>query len=224
MQLSSQDSLASQASASFMSKTFSFFGLAILVSALGVYTGFNFLLNAFLVTPGLMMGIFIAEIILIFSSGWWSKKEPLGYFLFSLFAFLSGLTLVPLLLNVAAEFGSFDLIYRALFATTAMFFGMGVIGYKMEKPILGLSGFLTMALIGMLITGLLGIFFPWGNTGEMLYSGFGIVLFAAYAMVDVQRLKMSQQGSPMMAAMNLYLDIVNLFIFVLRFLSARSRD
>ncbi|MEK9160114.1 MAG: Bax inhibitor-1/YccA family protein [Patescibacteria group bacterium] len=208
----------------FYNKVLSWFGLAILATGAGVYLGFNYLLPIFAQNPLLMYVFFIAEIALIFTSRMWSKTEPLNYFLFSLFTLCSGVTVVPLIASFAAEFGGFDIIYRSLFATTVTFVAMGLIGHTSKRSFQGLSGFLFLGLIGMLITAIIGIFIPWGNTGEMIYSGIGILIFAGYAMVDIQRLKTYPADESMNAAMALYLDIFNLFVFILRLTGATSRD
>ncbi len=211
-------------SPNFYNKVYSLFALAILVTGLGVYAGFHYLLPVFLANPAFMFVFFIGELALILTSRLWSKREPLNYLLFSLFTFASGVTVVPLIASFAAEFGGFDIIYRALFATTATFLAMALVGTRIKTPLLGLSGFLTMGLIGLLVVSILGIFFPWGNTGEMVFSGLGVGLFALYTMVDLNRMAYYPEDQYIHAAMQLYLDIFNLFIFVLRLTGAVSRD
>lgn len=207
----------------FLNKVLGLFALSIFTTGLGVYFGFNNFLPLFVQNPAWMFGIFIAELILIMTAGMWSKMKPLNYYLFALFTFSSGVTLVPLLATFVAEFGSFAIIYRSLFATTATFLAVAAIGYTTQKNLSGLAGFLFMGLIGMLIVGILGIFIPWGNTGEMLYSGFGVILFAGYAMYDVNKIKNYPEDEYIMAGIQLYLDIFNLFISILRLTGALSR-
>lgn len=211
-------------SSPFYSKVMNWFGLAILSTGVGVYAGFHYLLPIFVQNPILMYGLFFLELGLIFTSHSWSKKEPLNYVLFSLFTLSSGITLVPLLASFAMEFGGYDIIYRSLFSTTVTFIAMALIGYTSQRSFTGLSGFLFLGLIGMVITGILGIFFPWGNTGEMIFSGIGILIFAGYTMIDMQRLRHYPEDMAMHAAMALYLDIFNLFIFILRLTGALRRD
>lgn len=208
----------------FYNKVLSWFGLSILATGAGVYLGFHYLLAYFVQNPILMYGFFFLELGLILTSRMWSKREPLNYLLFSLFTISSGITVVPLLVSFAAEFGGYDIIYRSLFTTTVTFLAMALIGHTSHRSFQGLSGFLFLGLIGMLITGLISIFIPWGNTGEMIYSGIGTLIFAGYAMVDIQRLKSYPADESMHAAMALYLDIFNLFIFILRLTGAVSRD
>ncbi len=217
-------SLNDNGKSAFFNKVFAVFGLSILATGIGVYVGFNYLLLTFLHNPGYMMGIFIVELILIFSSRAWSKIVPLNYFLFTFFTFISGITLVPLIASFAVEFNGYDIIYRSLFATTATFLAMGIIGYTSKRSFEGLGGFLFVSLISMLIVGLIGIFIPWGNTGEMLYSGFGVIIFAGYTLYDFSRLKYYPEDEYIMAAIQIYLNIFNLFTSILRLTGAISRE
>jgi len=211
-------------SSAFVSKVISLFGLAILVTAAGVYLGYNYWLESILGNQILFFGLFIAEFALILTSRMWSKTEPLNYFLFLAFTFISGLTVVPLITYFVQGFGQgFALIYNALFATTATFMAAALIGYRSEKSLSGWTGFLTTGLIGMLIVGLMGIFFPWGNTMEMLYSGFGVLIFTGFVAVDINRLRDYPEDEYIQAAMALYLDLFNLFIFILRLTGALSK-
>ncbi|MFA5854934.1 MAG: Bax inhibitor-1/YccA family protein [Candidatus Gracilibacteria bacterium] len=214
---------ALSAQSAFTSKVLSLFGLAILITAAGTYTGYNYILATLVLNPSWALAIFAVELVLILTSRLWSKIEPLNYILFSAFAFISGLTLVPLIASFAHEFNGFGIIYRALFTTTATFLGAGLFGYTTKKSLSSWRGFLITALIGMLIVGIAGIFLPWGNGMEMLYSGFGVLLFTAYAAYDINRLKDYPKGEYINAAIQLYLDIFNLFIFILRLTGAVSR-
>ncbi|MBU0981141.1 Bax inhibitor-1/YccA family protein [Patescibacteria group bacterium] len=213
-----------KATSTFYSKVISLFGLSILSTGLGVYLGFHFLLVAFIQNPILMYAIFGAELILIFTSGKWSKTVPLNYGLFVLFTMLSGITIVPLIASFAAEFGGYAIIYRALFSTTVVFAGMGILGWTTRKSLIGLSGFLMAGLLTLLVVGILGIFIPWGNQMEIIYSGAGVLVFALFAMVDMNRLKYYHEDQYIMAAIQLYLDIFNLFVFILRLTGALGRD
>ena len=75
----------------------------------------------------------------------------------------------------------------------------------------------------MIIVGVIGIFVPWGSTMELVYSGIGILLFSAFTAYNMQSLKRYPEDRYIDAALSLYLDIFNLFLFILRFMMA-SRD
>ncbi len=223
MDQSQQEALRYTEDSSFMSKVFMYFGLAILTSAAGTYVGFTYLASFFIANPALMWVLFAVELGLIFTSRWWSERKPLNYVLFMAFAFITGVTIVPILALFLVEFGP-EIIMKALLATTFMFAGTAIFGWTTKKNLSGLSGFLWVSLIGMIVVSIVGIFIPWGNTFEMIFAGFGVILFSAFTMYDIQKLKTHPQMHPMEAALSLYLDIFNLFLFILRLMGAASRD
>lgn len=208
---------------SYTSKVFFYFGLAILASAAGTFVGLTYFAEFFLANPMLMWALFALELGLVFTARWWSERRPINYVLFMAFAFITGVTIVPLLALFLVEFGP-AIIVKALLATTLMFAGTAVFGWTTKKNLSGLGGFLWIGLIGMIVVSLIGIFVPWSNTFEMIFAGFGVILFSAYTMYDIQKIKSFPGMSPMEAALGLYLDIFNLFIFILRLMGAGSRD
>jgi modulator of FtsH protease len=210
-------------SGNFFGKVMLCFGLAMLLSAAGVYTGFQVLGDLVKINPNMIWLIFAIELGLVFTSRWWSTKYPLNYLLFAVFAFASGFTVVPLLASFALEFGS-AIIMKALFAATFVFAATAIFGWVTQRSLSGLSGFLWVSLISMIIIAVLGIFIPWGNNFEMLYSGFGVLLFSAFTMYDMQKLKSYPSDRYIDAALNLYLDMFNLFIYLLRLIGAISRN
>ena len=211
-------------SASFIDRVYFFFGLAIAISAAGVYLGTDYVMAMLIQAPYMLWVVFGLELALIFTSRLWSTKRPLNYVLFAVFALMSGITVVPLIATFAIEFGGYGIIFKALVATTLMFTASAVIGKTTGKNLQGLGGVLFMGLIGMIIVAIIGIFFPWSNTFEMLYAGFGTLLFSAFVMYDIQKLKYYPEDRYIDAALALYLDIFNLFISILRLMAALQRD
>lgn len=209
---------------SFMSKVLTCFGLAVAVSALGAYLGLNYLASYFALSPVFTYGLIIVELILILTSSLWSKKEPVNYILFAAFAFITGLTLVPILAYLTLSAGGVDLLIKALTATALMFGACAIFGATTHYNLQGLRGFLIMSLLGMIVVSLIGLFLPWGNTFEMIFSGFGVVVFSGFVMYDMQKLKHYPEDMYIHAAMQLYLDIFNLFLYILRLITAFSRN
>ena len=205
----------------FLSKVFFFFGLAILSSALGTFFGLNFLAKYFIAHPALIYIAFAAELILVFTSRMWSERRPMNYLFFILFSFITGITLVPIVGYLAFS-GGIDLVVKALAATACVFTASAIFGYTTSFNLTGLRGFLSISLIGMIVISLIGIFFPWGSTFEMIFSGFGVILFAGYTMYDLQNLKNYPETMYIDAALKLYLDIFNLFLYILRLLTSFS--
>lgn len=208
----------------FLSKVMFFFGLAILTSAAGTFVGFKYMIPLFIANQSVIWVLFAVELVLIFTARIWSTRKPINYLLFATFAFVTGITLVPLLASVLLEFGGPDIIIKALGATTLMFTATAVFGWVTHRNLSGLSGFLWVSLIGMIIVSLIGIFIPWNNSFEMIFSGFGVIVFGAFTMYDIQKLKLFPQDRALDAALMLYLDIFNLFIYILRLMSAGRRN
>ena len=208
-------------SSTYFGQVMAFFGFAILSSAIGTYVGFEYALPYIVQHPWVMFAIFGAELILIFTSNTWKNSEAAKP-LFALFTFLSGMTLAPLIAQVSAEFGG-AIIYKALAATAMTFVAAAIFAFRTEKNLMGMRGFLFTALIGMVVVGIIGIFVPWSNTFEMIFSGFGVILFAGYTMYDFQKIKYQSGMHPIDAALQIYLDIFNLFIFILRLMTSSRR-
>ena len=224
MDFTTQASVQTASDSGFYSKVFFFFGLAVLSSAAGCYIGLNYLAEFFLANPATMYIMFALELVLVFTARMWSTKAPLSYLLFFAFAAITGVTLVPLIASILASTGSLNLVIKAFLATSLMFAGAAVFGATTKINLQGLSGFLITALIGMIVISVIGIFIPWGSTFEMIFSGFGVLLFSGYTMYDIQKLKYYHPGQYIDAALQLYLDIFNLFLFVLRLMLSISRD
>lgn len=214
----------SGAHTTFFGKVMFTFSLGILVSALGVYLGMEYFNRFFFTTPALMWLAFGIELILIFTSRSWSTIKPLNYFLFSAFTFITGITIAPLITAVIIQMQSPEIVIKALAVTGLMFTSAGLVGWTTQRSFEGLRGFLFLGLVGMIIVGVVGIFLPWSNTFEMIFSGIGVLLFSAYAMYDFRMIRNMPEDRYVDAAIALYLDIFNLFIYVLRLLLALRRD
>lgn len=207
----------------FFGKVMTFFALAVLASAAGVYVTYNYFIEYFIQTPALMWIFFIGELALIFTSRLWSNKIPINRLLFGLFAFITGVTIAPLIAVLAASPGGVAIISKALLATTFMFTATAIVGWTTKMNLSGMRGFLLIGLIGLIIVGIMGIFIPWSNQMEMIYSGIGVLLFSAFTMYDFQNIKKYPEDRYIDAALALYLDMFNLFLFILRLITA-SRD
>lgn len=203
-------------SSDFINKVFAYFGLAVLMSALGAFYAPAFL-------PKSAYGIvIILELILIFTSRMWSQRRPLNLILFSFFALLSGISIVPLLAYAQAVGGA-QIIAKALFASTGMFVGAAIYGQTTHRNLTGLRGFLMISLIGLIIVGILQIFF-FSALVELISSGIGVIVFSGFIVYEMQMLKQYPENMAIEAALSLYLSFFNLFTSILRFMLALSRD
>lgn len=121
-------------------------------------------------------------------------------------------------------------IVSAFLVTAAMFGAVALWGYTTGRDLTGWGTFLFMALIGQLI-GLVVNLFWLNNTLYWVTTAVGVLLFSAYTAYDVQRLKKYEpppgadyvvvEKDSIVGALALYLDFVNLFLYVLSILGRR---
>ncbi|MDB5694252.1 MAG: hypothetical protein JWO81_3315 [Alphaproteobacteria bacterium] len=115
------------------------------------------------------------------------------------------------------------------FATAAAFVSLSLWGYTTKKDLSGFGTFLLMGLVGLIVAMLINAFFPSGPM-TLAISAIGVLLFAGLTAYDTQKIKSMYfvvRGSDfvgksaIMGALTLYLDFINLFLFLLRFMGDR---
>ena len=207
------------------SHVYALFAMAMGLSFVGVMVGIAFAES--LLTSGMHMLFIIAELAIIFTARWWQAKTPWNYVLFGLFPLLSGITVTPYILYVLIGYANgAPILLNALASTVFMAAAAAVFARMRLWNMAGLQGILFMSLIGLIVLGVLQIFIPALRAPgfEVLLSGAGVIVFALFTAMDMQRLQsLARAGaSPFLIALNLYLDIFNLFLFVVRFMVAIS--
>lgn len=145
--------------------------------------------------------------------------------LFFLFAIVNGLTLsiIFVVYQIAA-------IFKTFLITAGVFGAMSIYGYFTTKDLTRIGSFLYMALFGLIILAVVNMF--WANsTMEWIVSGLGVLIFIGLTAWDTQQIKQMAYADPSMAngrlatlgALSLYLDFINLFLYLLRFFGG-NRD
>lgn len=194
------------------------FIISLLIATIGLYAG-QF------VPPSLMLPLAIAELIMIIAAFWFRRRKAVGYTFVYLFSFISGITLFPIVAYYASTAGA-EAVLMAFTATFGIFTIFGIVGTVMKKDLSFLGSFLMVVLIGMVIVGILSIFMPLSSTNMLIVSGVGSILFSLYILYDFNQMKhrgISEEMIPLLA-LNLYLDFINLFINLLRFIGILSSD
>ena len=147
--------------------------------------------------------------------------------LFVGYSILNGVTLSAILLlytmtSVAATF----------FVTAGMFGAMAVYGFVTKKDLSSWGSFLFMGLIGIIIASVVNMFLG-SSMMSWVISGIGVIIFTGLTAYDVQQItRMGEQGimnggesairkGAIMGALKLYLDFINLFLMLLRFMGDR---
>ncbi|RAZ74930.1 Bax inhibitor-1/YccA family protein [Mesorhizobium atlanticum] len=120
-------------------------------------------------------------------------------------------------------------ITQTFFATAAAFGGLSLYGYTTRRDLSAFGSFLIMGVIGLLIAMLLN-FFLQSSALAFAISAIGVLVFAGLTAYDTQRIKeMYFEGDvadvagrkAIMGALQLYLDFINLFMFLLQFMGDR---
>jgi FtsH-binding integral membrane protein len=202
-----------------------FVGLGITAAvALGV-AGSPALLQAIVSNPMIFFGLVIAELALVFVlSARVQKLAPTtASGLFLVYSALNGATLSFIFLAYAgASIASTFVIAAGMFGALALY------GSTTKRSLAGLGHFVGMGLIGLFLAILVGFF--WHSSGlQFAISVVGVIVFTGLTAWDAQRLKLMAAALPegqtgsyaIVGALSLYLDFINLFLFLLRFLGGR---
>lgn len=208
-------------SANFLSATWGYFALALGICAIGVFAAPH-IFTFFGMNMMVMWGIFFATLGLIFTARSWSTSQTWGIPMFSLFAFLMGVSTFPLI-DFAIGEGLSGLITKALVSTVCVFTAAAIWGHSTQKDLSGWGSFLMMSLIGLIVVGILQIFW-FSNTVEMIASGFAVLVFSGYTAYDMQNIKRGLYPNPLFAAMSLFLNFILMFRNMLRLLISLSND
>lgn len=144
---------------------------------------------------------------------------------FIVFSAVNGLTLgwIFAVYKIAA-------ISKTFFITAGTFGAMALIGSTMKKDLTRMGGILFMALIGLIIAGLVNIFLR-STMMDFIVSGIGVLVFTGLTAWDAQAIKRnllmapdageSAQKIALLGSLSLYLDFVNLFLYLLRFFGSK---
>ncbi|RED11056.1 Bax inhibitor-1/YccA family protein [Pontivivens insulae] len=124
-------------------------------------------------------------------------------------------------------------IAQTFFVTAIAFAGLSLYGYTTKKDLSGMGAFLIMGLIGLIVASIVNIFLASSALGFAI-SVIGVLIFAGLTAYDTQRLKNEYimaaragatewlQKSAIMGALSLYLNFINMFMFLLQFLGNRE--
>jgi len=200
-------------------------GLAITATvALGVASSPT-LVQAIFGNKILFFGLFAVEIGLVFYLSARINRIAAGTAagLFLLYSALNGATLSLILLRYTGTS-----IASTFLVTAGMFGALALFGTTTKRSLAGVGQFAFMGLIGIILASLVGMF--WKSEGlQFGISIVGVIVFTGLTAWDAQKLKTmavtvpeSSYGSySVVGALALYLDFINLFLFLLRFMGGR---
>lgn len=172
-----------------------------------------------------MFGIMVVAIVFAFLIYYALKSlsATAATVLFLIYSAMNGLWLSFILAYYAQ-----GTAYAAFFATAGMFLAMSVIGFTTRKDLSSMGAFLLMALIGLILASILNMFVASSGL-DWLICYAGVAIFLGLTAYDTQKMKvyaLQTAGNPeatarlaIVASLDLYLDFINLFLYILRILA-----
>ena len=201
------------------------FQAAVETNANGAIVGLTSFGQALYSGPAVLV-LFLGTLGLVFLISWRiDRLQPSTAFaLFMLYAGLLGLMLSSIFLTYTGTS-----ITRVFFISAASFGALSLYGYTTQRDLSPIGSFLMMGVIGLIIAMVVNIFLK--STGlDFVISAAGVLIFAGLTAWDTQKIK--EMFDPMedgtivgrkavMGALTLYLDFINLFLFMLRLFGDR---
>ena len=137
---------------------------------------------------------------------------------------------------IGVQFSSLFLVYtgvsiaQTFFAVAAAFAGLSLYGYTTKRDLSAMGSFLIMGVVGIFVALMVNLFLK-SPALDLAVSAIGVLIFAGLVVYDTQKIKsiyfsVAGQGeavakSAVLGALNLYIDFINMFLFLLRFMGDR---
>ena len=215
-----------------MRKVYLWMTFALVVTGLTalVASGNQQFMYAIMSSRGLFLGLIIAEVAMVITLS--AAINRLSFMtagmLFIAYSILNGLTMSFIFLAYTDTS-----IATTFFVTAGTFAAMRFYGYFTENDLTSWGRFLLMALIGLIIAAVVNMFMG-NSTLDLIISCIGVLIFVGLTAYDTQKIKRmflansyavddQTQKLALLGSLTLYLDFVNLFLYLLRFLG-RGRE
>lgn len=220
-----KEQMAAVAFPALMRKVYVWMTLALVITGFTAYAVANSpgIMSAIIANRMLMWGLLIGEFALVWYVSARIDRISLSTatLLFILYSVLNGATLSIIFLAY-----TMTSIASVFFITAGTFAAMSLVGYFTKKDLSGLGRILFMALIGLIIATLVNVFLIKSGGFSLIVSYVGVLIFVGLTAYDTQRIKnmlveaddvsAEAQKIALMGALALYLDFINLFLYLLR--------
>ena len=214
-----------------MRKVYVWMTLALVITGFTAFGVANSpgILQAIYTNQILFWGLIIAEFALVIGVSAAINKISLttATLMFVLYSVINGALLSYIFLAYTSSS-----IATVFFITAGTFAAMALIGYTTKTDLSSMGKYLLMALIGMIIATLVDVFFVKSTGFELVLSYVGVLVFVGLTAYDSQKIKQMLLQAPdagegaqkvaLLGALSLYLDFINLFIYLLRIFGKRE--
>lgn len=226
-----QEGSLSLAFPALMRKVYVWMTLALVltgITAYGVASSPSLMMTIFQ-TPAIMWGLIIAELIIVIAISAAINRLSLttATLLFVLYSVLNGATL-----SLIFAVYTMSSIANVFFITAGTFGVMAAYGYFTKRDLSSWGKLLLMALIGLIIATLVNVFLVKSSGFDLILSYAGVLIFVGLTAYDTQKIKQmlamqtdmgeGAQKVALLGALSLYLDFINLFLYLLRIFGRRE--
>lgn len=151
---------------------------------------------------------------------WKRKSYPTNLLFLSLFTFAEAYTI-----SVIVSFYDTSIVLNAVILTSGIFLFLTAFACQTKYDFTSWMPYLFGSLWAVVLFGFMYMFFPYSSTVELVYGGVCALIFSGYILVDTQLiLRHHHVEEEIAAAISLYLDIINLFLAILRILNSQSNN
>ena len=226
-----QEGSLSLAFPALMRKVYVWMTLALVltgITAYGVASSPGLMMTIFQ-TPAIMWGLIIAELAIVIAISAAINRLSLttATLLFVLYSVLNGATF-----SLIFAVYTMSSIANVFFITAGTFGVMAAYGYFTKRDLSSLGKLLLMALIGLIIATLVNVFLVKSSGFDLILSYAGVLIFVGLTAYDTQKIKQmlamqtdmgeGAQKVALLGALSLYLDFINLFLYLLRIFGRRE--
>ena len=211
----------------YMTKVYNYMGLGLLATAITAYIGAASGIYVALAQTPLIWLVVLAPLgmVIYLSSRLHKMSASAAKTTFWIYAAMTGLSLSYVLLAFTGVS-----VVRTFLITAASFGALSLYGYTTKRDLSGMGSFLFMGLIGIILASIVNIFMQ-SPAMHFAISVIGVLLFAGLTAYDTQDIKLIYyagdsrdiaEKKAIMGALRLYLDFINMFLFLLQFLGNRD--
>ncbi|KAL1410828.1 hypothetical protein Q8F55_001771 [Vanrija albida] len=169
--------------------------------------------------PWVIFTSLIGSFASLFGVYWKRHNYPANMFVLAAFTFFESI-----MIGSVTSYYDSKIVIQALVITTGVFVGLTLFTFQTKFDFSSFGPFLFAGLWGLITAGLVGIFLPYNQTFDLVISCVGVIIFSGLVLYDTQQImKRLSVDEAILGSLTLYLDFLNLFLYILRLLN-NQRD
>ncbi|KAI1451941.1 transmembrane BAX inhibitor motif-containing protein [Annulohypoxylon moriforme] len=170
--------------------------------------------------PALVWASLAGSIVFMLLTYWKRKSYPTNLLFLSIFTLMEAYSV-----SVIVSLYDSSIVLNAAILTGGIFVFLTIFACQTKYDFTSWMPYLFGALWGLLLFGFMAAFMPYSSLGELIYGGLAALVFSGYILVDTQLvMRKHHVEEEIAAAISLYLDILNLFLAILRILNSQSNN